>query len=303
MANGVASFQVPMLNTSNYDNWSIKMKALLGAHEVWDIVEKGYVEPQDEATLSQTQKDNLKDSRKRDKKALYLIYQALDDDGFEKISSATTAKDAWEKLQTSHKGAEQVKKVRLQTLRGEFEALHMKESESISDYFSRVLAVSNQMKRNGEKLSDVRIMEKILRSLSPKFEHIVVIIEETKNLEEMTIDQLLGSLQAYEEKHKKKQDSVEQLFKMQVKDKEESMSNERGQHGRGHFQGRDGRGRGRGHARGGFNNNEDRREYPTSGRGRSNRRTRYEKSQTKCYNCQKFGHYAFECRAPKNKVE
>ncbi|KAK6144512.1 hypothetical protein DH2020_021332 [Rehmannia glutinosa] len=110
MANGVASFQVPMLNTSNYDNWSIKMKALLGAHEVWDIVEKGYVEPQDETTLSQTQKDNLKDSRKRDKKALYLIYQALDDDGFEKISSATTAKDAWEKLQTSHKGAEQVKK-------------------------------------------------------------------------------------------------------------------------------------------------------------------------------------------------
>ncbi|KAK6120837.1 hypothetical protein DH2020_045420 [Rehmannia glutinosa] len=221
MANGVASFQVPMLNTSNYDNWSIKMKALLGAHEVWDIVEKGYVEPQDEATLSQTQKDNLKESRKRDKKALYLIYQALDDDGFEKISSATTAKDAWEKLQISHKGAEQVKKVRLQTLRGEFEALHMKESESISDYFSRVLAVSNQMKRNGEKLSDVRIMEKILRSLSPKFEHIVVIIEETKNLEEMTIDQLLGSLQAYEEKHKKKQDIVEQLFKMQVKDKEE----------------------------------------------------------------------------------
>ena len=40
MANGVASFQVPTLNNNNYDNWSIKMKALLGAHDVWDIVEK-----------------------------------------------------------------------------------------------------------------------------------------------------------------------------------------------------------------------------------------------------------------------
>ena len=203
------------------------MKALLGAHDVWDVVEKGFNEPENEAALSQDQNTALKDSRKRDKKALYLIYQALDDDGFEKISSATSAKEAWEKLQTSYKGVEKVKKVRLQTLRGEFESLHMKASESISDYFSRVAVVSNQLKRNGEKLEDVRIMEKILRSLDPKFEHIVVTIEETKDLEEMTIDELNGSLQAYEEKHKKKQGIVEQLLKMQFKEKEESAGNDR----------------------------------------------------------------------------
>ena len=126
MANGVASFQVPTLNNNNYDNWSIKMKALLGAHDVWDVIEKGYNEPQNEASLSQSEKDSLKDSRKKDKKALFLIYQALDDDNFEKISDTTSAKQAWEKLQTSYKGEEKVKKVRLQTLRGEFESLHMK---------------------------------------------------------------------------------------------------------------------------------------------------------------------------------
>ncbi|KAM1689024.1 hypothetical protein ACFX2K_036827 [Malus domestica] len=215
-SNAMAAFQVPVLDNNNFDNWSIKMKTLLGAHDAWEVVEKGYTEPEDEATLSQPQKESLKDSRKRDKKALYLIYQALDDNGFEKVSSATSAKQAWEKLQTSYKGAEQVKKIRLQVLRGEFESLQMKGSESISDYFSRVLAVSNQLKRNGEKLEDVRIMEKILCSLDPKFEHIVVTIEETKNLEEISIEQLMGSLQAYEEKHKKRQGNNEQFLKTHV---------------------------------------------------------------------------------------
>nr|XP_028952392.1 uncharacterized protein LOC114822243 [Malus domestica] len=119
-------------------------------------------------------------------------------------------------------------------------------------------------------------MEKILRSLDPKFEHIVVTIEETKNFEEISVEQLMGLLQAYEEKHKKRQGNDEQLLKTRVqpKKKEESLDNERSQYERSR-----GRGHGRGHRRGrcwNFNNHNNYERGGSSinghGRGRSNLR-------------------------------
>ncbi|XP_041027027.1 uncharacterized protein LOC121267248 [Juglans microcarpa x Juglans regia] len=212
------------------------MKAILGSQGLWEIIEKGnFVEPQNEVFES-SPKGSLGERKEERSMCAHLIHQGLDDDMFEKVANETNSKQAWDTLQNSVMGVEKVKKVCLQILRAEFESLLMKESESISNYFIRVLAVVNQLKRLGEKLEDVRVVEKILRSLNFKFDHVVVAIEESKDLEVMSIGKLNGSLRTHEERmNRGKQEQVEQAeqAKLSLKAKGEAYENSRRGQGRG----------------------------------------------------------------------
>ncbi|XP_070035223.1 uncharacterized protein [Nicotiana tomentosiformis] len=166
----------------------------------------GYAKPDNEEVLPQNEKDVLAKTKKKDQQALTLIHQCLDDTMFEKVADATTSKEAWEILQNSLYGVDKVRKVKLQTLRADFEVLKMKESKCISDYYSKVKVVVNQLRRYIEDIENVRVVEKIIRTLTPKFDFMVCVIEESKDLDSMMVEQLEGSLQAHEEKIKKRQE-------------------------------------------------------------------------------------------------
>nr|GEX11468.1 retrovirus-related Pol polyprotein from transposon TNT 1-94 [Tanacetum cinerariifolium] len=97
------------------------------------------------------------------------------------------------------------------------------------------------------------MIENILRFLQPNFDYTVVVIEESKDIDSMTIDQITGSLQAHEEKLMKRRgkEPFEQALYSEVsfKEREKIFLHEKEQgRGRGHFCGRgvfQGRGRGR----------------------------------------------------------
>jgi hypothetical protein len=59
---------------------------------------------------------------------------------------------------------------------------------------TQVMNVVNQLRQYGEDLSDKRVIEKFIRYFPKKFESVVVPIEEFKDISQMHIDELTGSM-------------------------------------------------------------------------------------------------------------
>jgi hypothetical protein len=132
----------------------------------------------------------------------------------------------------------------------------MKAGETMNEDFARTLTIANMMKANSETLGDVAIIEKILRSLTLKFDYVVCFIKESKDIDILTIDELQSSLLMHEQRmssHIKEEQALQAIH--------ESPS----------------RGRGRGRGRGSFR-----------GRGRGRGRQNFDKATVKCYCCHKL---------------
>ncbi|KAL3500572.1 hypothetical protein ACH5RR_039665 [Cinchona calisaya] len=180
---------------------------------------------------------------------------------------SSTSKEAWDILKKEFQGASKVITVKLQNLRQDFETLSMKNNELVQEYSSRVTEIVSQMRSHGQDVTDQLVVAKVLRSLSPKFDHVVVAIEESKDLSVFSFDELMGSLQAHETRINKSLDSSEEKAFQVIQSKKQSGQGVQG-FGRGTFQGR-GHRRGRGH-----------------GRGRNG---------VQCHYCHKFGHIEANC--------
>ncbi|GAU24655.1 hypothetical protein TSUD_322630 [Trifolium subterraneum] len=155
----------PLLDDSNYDFWKSRMEAFI---------------------------------KSMDMKAWKAILYKRAENIPRLIKRCKIAKEAWDILKTTQEGTAKVKISRLQILTRKFENLKMKEDESVHDFYMNVMDFANSFDDLGEKMSDEKIVRKILRSLTKKFDMKVIAMEEAQDISTMRVDELIGSLQTYE---------------------------------------------------------------------------------------------------------
>ena len=115
MDHGQSLLIPPLFNRINYAYWKVRMKVFLQAlgEQVWQAIEIGWIKLEeapvnwDEATIIAANFNS---------RALNALFCGVTNEEFKKISSMKVAKEAWTILETTYKGTNAIKTMKLQKL-------------------------------------------------------------------------------------------------------------------------------------------------------------------------------------------
>ncbi|CAL2278968.1 unnamed protein product [Prunus armeniaca] len=157
-----SELRTPIFNGENYEFWSIRMKTILKSHGLWDLVENGLSDldlKKEKEEAVDTEKSMVVQTLMKDARALGLIQSAVSDQLFPRIVNEETSKGAWDILKPEFRGDKQ---------------------------------------SYGEELSRERIVQKLLFSLPKSYDSICSVIEHSKDLEALEVQEVVASLKSFE---------------------------------------------------------------------------------------------------------
>lgn len=255
-----------VITKTNYSDWALQMKLKLRMRALWNIIESGGADSQEEMM------------------ALDALCGAVPLEMVPTIAKET-AKEAWDTIATMRVGEDRIKQVRQN-----FDHASFDEGEIVEDCALRLNNMAVHLATLSEEVMDAVMVAKILRSLPPRFKEITIAIKTLLDGSTMSVADLVGWLkeaeEAFEEalvllRHNGKLYLTEEewdAWRKKREDENHSGGGTRG--GGGTNRGGDRRGRSRG--RGGLSSSRPlKSNWPTD----------------KCRCCGKMGHWARECRS------
>ncbi|MQL84615.1 hypothetical protein Taro_017117 [Colocasia esculenta] len=127
-----------------------------------------------------------------------IMQCAIHSNEYSHITICSLAKEMWDKLKLIYEGTSKVKETQANLLVHEYETFKMNPIETISEMFARFTKITNSLKALEKNYTDLELVRKILRSLPPAWHTKGTVIEDSKNLSSLTMEELIGSLMMYE---------------------------------------------------------------------------------------------------------
>jgi hypothetical protein len=162
---------IEALNVENYGTWSIRMKALLIHKKLW----KGVEDPSANPDESQS--------------ALAYITLYVKDHLLGTVGACETAKEAWNKLETTYKSKSNGRKL---LLKRELDQLKKGPGESVSKYVARGENLYADLVATGFEMKKEELAFQLLVGLTSEYDMLVTALEARADV--LTVEELLPLL-------------------------------------------------------------------------------------------------------------
>ncbi|GJV75038.1 hypothetical protein Tco_1506622 [Tanacetum coccineum] len=169
--------KIPIIRKREYDIWSMRMRQYIyhTNHNLWDVSVNGDLEkelaPTEETSAplaSKTAKQLA--ARRNQERVKSILLLATPDEYLLKFHNVADAKSLWEAIKLRFGGNEESKKMQKNILK------------------------HHQLEVHGAPISKEDINEKFLRSLSPSWNQIALIMRNKPDIDEIDIDDLYNNL-------------------------------------------------------------------------------------------------------------
>ncbi|XP_050156228.1 uncharacterized protein LOC126630126 [Malus sylvestris] len=198
---GGSDLRAPIFNGDNYEFWKIRMRTIFKSHGIGDLVEKGF-------EISESKDKKIGDEGSSESERVSLSDKLMKD-----AKALETSKGAWDILHQEFHGDKQVRSIKLQGLCRDFEYTRMRDDETLSMYLTRLLELVNQMKGYGEDLPRERLVQKLLISLTKEFDPVCYVIEQTKDIETIEVQEVIAALRGFAQRlNRHAESTIERAF-------------------------------------------------------------------------------------------
>ncbi|XP_020209697.1 uncharacterized protein LOC109794666 [Cajanus cajan] len=122
---------------------------------------------------------------------------ALTKEEYTKVHNFRSAKQMWDTLAITYEGSLELKRNKLSLLVCKYELFEMEENKSIQTMFGRFQTIVNELSFLGKTYNFDHI-DKLLRSLPRKWRPQVTTLRASKDLEKLSLEELVGLLKVHE---------------------------------------------------------------------------------------------------------
>nr|XP_028954620.1 uncharacterized protein LOC103448501 [Malus domestica] len=189
---GGAEVRTPIFSGENYEFWRIKMVTIFKSHGLWNLVEKGISVLDSKKKKAKTDEDTDVDADDDEKMAAIFMKDAKALGIIQAQSPTRSSLESQTQTQQKWHGICYMVNITV--------GIRMRDDESLTGYLTRLNDLINQMKTFGETLSNERLVQKVLISLTKIYDPICLVIENTKCLESVELQEVLAILKSQEQR-------------------------------------------------------------------------------------------------------